>query len=1493
MPEAGGSSTITGVEFEMWFTALKFVDAFFDDKIKIEPQAKTYRNPQTNEIELVSVDDVLICSDSKAEFFNLKFRSPNITNWTFNALKSQKVFKQFKEQFKKTPDADLYFVSQSPALIFAELLPRITGCISIEEVNHRLPKKLSKDWELLKKELGFSDSEMLLFSKQVKFERIIDIEEIKKMIFAKLNRNVTHPEFAPNCLFQLAVKAGKTGRTIAREDIIRCFEQDDIHLKPHLKVEDLTEKLIVASESLSLFSGSLINGTPIERKEVEELFEWIKKPLEDKESPIIVVTGKAGCGKTFILKELLKRLQEKKVPALGIKTDLSSYESLKMLAEDIGLTFGIKESLAAVAEQYNKGVVILDQIDALSLSMSKERKYINIYFNLISQLKLIKGLRIVISCRSYDLQFDPGLKLLEDKLKEFKVADLTEQQVDVVLLGIDINKNTLSHTLYSLLKVPLHLKVFCDIYKPGISNLTSIKTLQDLYTELWKQKIVCLDDKSIYNDVLNALKLIVDSMDTAMRITAPSALLDGNNIGANYLKSHSIIHEQGRNQIQFFHSSFFDYCYARDFVKRQESLIRSVLEHEQGLFVRPKIKQVMAYLRETDKNRYLKELKEFLTNESLRFHVKLLVINQLAFLEDPEVAEWQIIRRLIEKDSDIAGHFIDGIRYQGWLDILVSSGYLQKIIQSSDEKTIDKAIWMLINLINTCTHSVLDFLLNCPRLNNENIAKIIFYLGKWDDDKSIQLFQQCKLFLKNAKFQYYFLLEKIVLHHPGVVMDLFFEDINKKVDMYCKSDRNLQNEELSHEEVELFEKLIKWNPQVIIPKALEVLNKIIEKTKIIGDEESRFYEDFGFHLYGRPIYYSDHMDFLSIIKRKLKNVASSNKNEFMTVIKGYLYTGSITILRLIMECYNAKPEWYIEEGFAVLINDGFLEEIVPSQLVDELKTLLKNFYPLLSDAHKEKINKLILSLSPKWERKKMKGHPSYIGYSKYQMFNAIPQDEFSKFPVLKKQFQELNRKFGKIDNSRITNFSVGIVGPPLPGNAYEKMTLEQWEASFKKYDDSTEYSHRISDPSKGGIWQHSQAFSGAVKNRPGFFYDLIVKIGGCVEISDKYLTAGIRGLFEGEYEIEKIRELLKLVRKKEGNELRKSIIWAIEYIDKKDNLDIELINILKEYALNDPDPDVENWEKQKEFHGGDPVTFAINTVRGSAVWVLGKHALKTPFPDELFAIFEKIAEDKHIAIRVCLIQFLSYMIKWNRNKAFSLFMKLTEDMCPQVIEKGIISIHHLRTKSNFHHFIPRIENILQTADDQLGQILMAAYTADIPGSKKLLEESFIINEKIKIGAIDFASRYLTATDIGTADKSGEIFRRFLNDESDKIKEKYASCFEYFKIEDFEKLYDFIFLYSKSGAIRNNATYFFVFLEKIVRNEPEKCIDLIENHSSFEKPDMRMNRLQGKLVQIVIEAYNRTMDDVYKKKAMDIFDALLQENAYKSFGLDILKEYDRE
>ena len=93
----------------------------------------------------------------------------------------------------------------------------------------------------------------------------------------------------------------------------------------------------------------------------------------------------------------------------------------------------------------------------------------------------------------------------------------------------------------------------------------------------------------------------------------------------------------------FGHESFFDYCFARRFVADQRSVCDFLTCSEQHLFRRAQVRQVLAYLRDANKQRYISELRQLLEEKRIRIHIKDLALALLANVSDPTDDEWLLL----------------------------------------------------------------------------------------------------------------------------------------------------------------------------------------------------------------------------------------------------------------------------------------------------------------------------------------------------------------------------------------------------------------------------------------------------------------------------------------------------------------------------------------------------------------------------------------------------------------------------------------------------------------------------------------------------------------------------------------------------------------------------------------------------------------------------------------------------------------------------------
>lgn len=88
----------------------------------------------------------------------------------------------------------------------------------------------------------------------------------------------------------------------------------------------------------------------------------------------------------------------------------------------------IEDVILEEASKRKRLVLFVDQIDALSLSLSANRTPLRSLLSLIKRLANIPRVRVVISCRPYDLEYDPELQNLKIK-NQWELKELSEEQV--------------------------------------------------------------------------------------------------------------------------------------------------------------------------------------------------------------------------------------------------------------------------------------------------------------------------------------------------------------------------------------------------------------------------------------------------------------------------------------------------------------------------------------------------------------------------------------------------------------------------------------------------------------------------------------------------------------------------------------------------------------------------------------------------------------------------------------------------------------------------------------------------------------------------------------------------------------------------------------------------------------------------------------------------------------------------------------------------------
>jgi hypothetical protein len=854
-------------------------------------------------------------------------------------------------------------------------------------------------------------------------------------------------------------------------------------LKEEISVAEIIKEFKNASVFLKNVKSNLTLKKPyhIIRKETNSIFDWIQSDLEINDKNIYVLIGNAGYGKSVILKELYEKLENEGIIVIGLKADDSSGSNIKALEIELNLTCSILKSITQITESGEKVVVLIDQIDALSQSLSNKQDCLNTYIYLILSLLNIDNVRVIVSIRDYDLQYDPKFDFLNRfGSQRVELIDTTEVIKVLRILKID----NYSDRLIELLRTPLHLEIFCDVYKENENNL-SYNSLYDLYCSFWLKKV------KKGNNIFKSVDLERTLFDISRRIQ-----LQGTNLNVKknlfYLGHIEFLCNEGlliphSNNVKFFHQSFYDFVYAKSFVESDSDIVNYIFDNLQSIEIRTSVKLILSFLRDDNPQKYIEIISQILSNTEIRYHIKLLIINFLGFNE-PNKLEINFVENSIIK-KELEREFIESIKVSGWLHIIFKSGVAIRLLKNNEDGLV---------LLNTLRRNIYnssveihEFLntLEVSESNNLFISNILYYSTKWDA-KAIQLFERVKhLFLDNPH-QYCHYLENSLQFDEKWTVNTFLYIQEQRIGNTSVNNFVFN---LDYSEVELIKKIRNRKFELV----LKIIYKLLELYAKKNDKEYSEFSiliNFDLEHFDRERQYSKDK-FLDICIDFIEEISIVYPKHFKEFYNKHKNSSSQTYLNILLYGFQKNVLAYKELIFEYLIYlhsiTGFALKGFLQKFDYQIRTLLSFSYPNFDQSQKKALNNIILSIKSKYESgvfnyNGVKEIVKRNGESQFYYLIAIPQIERNKFSSLKLKFQELERKFGNNINLK----EPGIVGvrkvpPPYSKLSYERMKFEDWIKTFKKFNEDEEFRFN------GGKLEHSRAFEDEVLNRPEFFFDFI------------------------------------------------------------------------------------------------------------------------------------------------------------------------------------------------------------------------------------------------------------------------------------------------------------------------------------------------------------------------------------------------------------------
>ena len=915
------------------------------------------------------------------------------------------------------------------------------------------------------------------------------------------------------------------------------------------------------------------------------------------------------------------------MPALAFRLDRVPFPSVSTTA-GLGRYLDLEESpalvLAAAAEATGRpGVLVIDQLDAVSTVSGRNSGVFDLVERLLHEARGTRPrvvIHIVVVCREFDWKNDSRLRqLMPDSHAQIDVTEFTADEVKMILNGAGFNPTLFRERQLELLQLPQNLSLFLEIGF-DVSRTLSFNTATELFDRYWskKRQLVAERVAPSPDHWMDVVETLCDEMTSNQQLSVPRERLD--EVPAVYvdqITSEGVLTFDGR-RYGFGHESFFDYCFARLFVNRPQSLVSFLKESEQHLFRRAQVRQVLAYFRDADRDRYVRELDCLLSDEEIRTHIKDLAFALLADVTGPTEDEWVIWEEWIApelkaiEEGTSNSNKLSALAWRKffasapWFAFVDRRGVVESWLDSGNERFINLAMRHLI-IHHRHSPDRAAILLERYADRDDQWSAWLRYFMQWAElHKSRRFFDLFLHLVDNGTLDeargpiavnstFWSMLYGLEKNRPEWIPEALAHRLRRRLVVIQAAKQLGRSELLGYDgsAIKMIHESAERVPAVFVKHVLPVVLEISDST-LTGNKPPKF--DAVWSVLITP---DEHLNgenaCLGALARALASLAREDSEDMQDVIADLRRRDTHIANHLLLALCSGGAARYADEMSMMFCDEPWRFQcgFSGSEYWCARETIHAVFEHC-TDENREKLETAILQYVPPYERTSY-GYQQR-GRAQFTLLSAIPEELRSCH--VNARFKELERKFGEPEGEP-SGISGGFVQSPIEESAAEKMTDEQWLRAIVKYR-SEDRVHFSPDGVTGGAWQLAQVLECRVKEDPTRFARLSLKFP--VDANPVYLDRTLAGLKSAAA----ASELKLQVCGKAFAESRRPCGQSIADVfgSIADGLPNDAIGMLHWLAAEHDDPATELWQVDAggggKYYGGDIEMTGINTTRGRA-----------------------------------------------------------------------------------------------------------------------------------------------------------------------------------------------------------------------------------------------------------------------------------------------------
>ncbi len=1262
------------------------------------------------------VDLVVELNNGTRQYQQCKARNASKEYWTLSDLHNRDILPKIKFQLDRNPTHQFALVTGVPASVFGDICESArTSNGNPEDFYNFQIQKLGQ-----KRRTVFED-----------FCRYLNLTESEERGRAQaydcLRR--THIILWPDDQNSYEDLLGQASMLVSGKplNVISCladFAQSNLrkqmlandvwaHLKksgyyPRKLAHD--DRLIPALEELqqrfkdSIFSG-LIGNDLIAREETQEL--W--KALDG--SRVVILHGAAGYGKSGVLYELTKILKEKEIPYLPIRLDRQVPTNT---ARSFGHDMGLPESPVLCLESLlgeKSGVLILDQLDALRWTNSHSVDALEVCKDIVREVGRLRSMgryiSVVLSCRTFDLEHDLAIKSwlgnqnqLGGQCRKIEVKGLSDDALQKVVQKAGGNFGELTVRQKQILASPQHLAMWVTITREGYTS--NFQSSTQLMREFWKNRYQELARAGVNEaQVDEVLDIVVNYMEQNGSISAPASLISHRQKVTTELYTLGVIRTDS-NQITFCHQSYLDFriadCLLRE-INQGEGSVKNWLgpKEKQSLFRREQLRQVLLLLSDESPTEFLRNAKELLGSNCIRFHLKHLTLEVISQIEEPSQQLRDYMLELLTDD-----YWSEHVRetvflgHPQYVMSLIEKGLVSNALQSGAEDKQKSVLWLLGSVAKQIPDTVADILSPYVDKGGDWSNKVLATLP-WNcrDDSEAMFALRLKLArIGVVRDSVYW--KELAQVHPMRPLRLIEALISTwdtpRLEDNSLSSRGRQSrlEEWGGGELQALQAVAAGHP---IPTWDLLMPHVQRLTTTESDECDSGLRDW---LYGDRV----RLDGRASISRGIvellcesgKAMASEKTDAFLLRATDLSASPSPVVQEILIASYATLPPPFADAAARYLLADnkrfalgaGYGEpkwapavRLLQTQSPHCSEMVFEELETAITHYHAPEEKKLAEYYLPRW---KEGCWGAYWGEAQYFLLPALCEKRRSE--NTDSLIGVLKRKFGHYTEDYFLSGGLGtggFVGSPIPSDRLHEISDRAWLSIINNKDIPQDSSFKWKQigpdrVAESSIRHFADDLRVVAKRYPERFAQLALKFPP--DVHPLYLAAILDGVKTTKPEnipeqekaswnparIEAIQAILEKYPSGDDQTVALDFCRLVRG-RPTENWSDNAINRLLDYAMNHPDlePGKLNvcCDKTTDEATVDDLTQnAINCVRGVAAEAIG--ALLWEHPDWLGRLqpgLEHLVNDPHPAVRIAALQACMPLLNMDKDLAVSLFLQ--------------------------------------------------------------------------------------------------------------------------------------------------------------------------------------------------------------------------------------------